>query len=394
MTTAITPVNQIMSQLECPAMKNELRKALPISRCDPDRMLRIVRSLLQTKTDLSKCKPKSIVAAVVECFQLGLEPGGLQQAYFVPFKDHCQLIPGYRGFMELARRSGEIERFSYGVVRDGDFFEYRYGTDQFLNHVPKPGSQGQIIHAYALAKHRNVDQYTFIVIDRAEIEKTKGRSPAAEKGPWGTDYDKMAMKTAIRRLSPLLPQCVELQRAATLQDQAESGEKQVFSTSFDGIIDAEAEAVEEIHDKAKALRERTAAAKKTQESQPQPVEEDAPPAETDESIGAVAEPAPADAPAPPARVALAGLAELGEGEHFATDGVIRAIRERKSKDGTKAWIEIDVTNGPVNPVTFTYWHTRPAWLKPDIQVNVIDGFVGKPFKGVRQYTISTMEPIE
>ncbi|EKF2878464.1 recombinase RecT, partial [Escherichia coli] len=82
---------------------------------------------------------------IVQCSQLGLEPGSaLGHAYLLPFgnkneksgKKNVQLIIGYRGMIDLARRSGQIASLSARVVREGDEFNFEFGLDEKLIHRP------------------------------------------------------------------------------------------------------------------------------------------------------------------------------------------------------------------------------------------------------------------
>lgn len=69
--------------------------------------------------------------------QLGLEPGSaLGQAYLVPYGNQCQLILGYRGMIDLARRSGQVLSLSAFAVHEGDEFSYQLGLHPDIHHVP------------------------------------------------------------------------------------------------------------------------------------------------------------------------------------------------------------------------------------------------------------------
>jgi recombination protein RecT len=51
------------------------------------------------------------------------------------------------------------------------------------------------------------------------VDQFRKRSKASSSGPWATDYDAMALKTAIRRLSTWLPLSVEMAGAAAADEQ-------------------------------------------------------------------------------------------------------------------------------------------------------------------------------
>jgi len=403
-STAIQTVPQIMAQLDTPAMRTELLKALPEDRRNVDRMLRVVHSLLQSKTDLSKCTANSIVGAVVECFQLGLEPGAIGHVYFVPYKSHCQLIVGYKGIMELGRRSGNISRFYADVVREGDAFEYELGTHQHLRHKPKPGNSGKIIHAYALAKQRDGEE-VFKVIGSVEIAKALESSAAGQRGPWRDHEAAMWMKTAVRRLAPLLPQCVELQTAAALEDMAEAGKEQVFSTDFSQLIDVPAEVVNQEHaEKAAALRERArkAMAKsraRPAKNEPPPPDDDMPPIEEPrETVPLADEPGPdaaavegpsGEASLPFVRISdIAGLTE--DGTRFCTRGFLRTMFPMRGKGkGWDLYVQETAAGGAKHKMTL--WGSKPDWLETETTIVISEAYLKGQYADKWNVTIESLE---
>src|SRR5690554_3088052 len=134
--------------------KPEIARALP-KHMDPDRLARIATTVLRQTPQLGQCTPESFLGALMTCAQLGLEPGPLGHAYLVPFKNNktgmfeVTFIPGYRGLVELARRSGQVQSVQAHVVREGDRFDYEFGLNPKLEHKPA-GSDGEVTHAYAV----------------------------------------------------------------------------------------------------------------------------------------------------------------------------------------------------------------------------------------------------
>ena len=178
----------------------------------PDRFIRVATTTIRTNRNLASCNPQSLLAALMLSAQLGLEPGGpLGHAYLVPFKTEVTFIPGYRGLIDLARRSGAVTSIYAHPVFAGDEFVYELGLDQNLRHVPAGPDRddpSKITHVYAVAKLRDGDPI-FVVLTRNEVEKFRRRSKASDRGPWVTDWQAMALKTAVRRLMTWLPLSVE-----------------------------------------------------------------------------------------------------------------------------------------------------------------------------------------
>lgn len=189
-------------------------KALPTG-LKADRFLRVVFTELSKSERLAQCVPATILGAVMTAAQLGLEFGPLGHAYLVPYKGRCTLIVGYKGYIDLARRSGQLRSIVARPVHVKDRFEFELGTDEHLKHLPSlDGDSGPVIAYYGIAKLQNGDPI-ITVMSPAEVEKYRLRSAntSDQSNPWITDFDAMACKTVIRRMVPWLPLSVEAAQA-------------------------------------------------------------------------------------------------------------------------------------------------------------------------------------
>lgn len=65
---------------------------------------------------------------------------------------NVQLIIGYRGMIDLARRSRQIASLSARVVREGDDFSFEFGLEEKLVHRPGENEDAQVTHVYAVAR--------------------------------------------------------------------------------------------------------------------------------------------------------------------------------------------------------------------------------------------------
>lgn len=216
-----------------PALVGQLKRMAPAIKdalprhINPDRMSRIALTALRSTRGLIDTSPASFLGSIIQASQLGLEPNTpLGQCYLIPYKGECQLIIGYQGMLELARRSGLLESIYGMVVYEGDKFDYCYGTDPKITHHPMEQSD-RLTHVYVVARLKGSSEPIFTVLSRAQIEKFRARSSAGNKGPWRSDYDAMALKTAVRRLFRWLPKSSEMASAASLDGMAESGKTQI-----------------------------------------------------------------------------------------------------------------------------------------------------------------------
>lgn len=228
--------------------KAEIAKALP-RHMTPDRMARIAMTEFRKTPALMKCDPATLFGAVIQCSQLGLEPGGtMGHAYLIPFENRkkgttdVQFIIGYRGMLDLARRSGQILSIEARDVCANDKFTFRYGIDSTIEHVPAEGDRGELTHVYAVAKLRD-GGVQFEVLTRHQIEEIRNQSQGYKTAikfnnatsPWIAHFTEMARKTAIRRLFKYLPVSIEIQRAVGLDEAGEAGISQDNEFIIDGV---------------------------------------------------------------------------------------------------------------------------------------------------------------
>lgn len=202
------------------SQKEQIKLALP-RHMTPDRMLRICLTELRKSEALQRANPLSFLAAVIQCSQLGLEPGsGLGHAYLVPYGSEVQPIIGYRGMIELARRSGQIVSIGAFLVHERDQFELRFGLDPDIKHVPAWNvDPGPIVAAYAVAKLKDGGTQ-FEVMSRTQLDEVKAAATKGKRGsPWFDHFDEMARKTVIRRLFKYLPISVEMARAIEVEER-------------------------------------------------------------------------------------------------------------------------------------------------------------------------------
>lgn len=232
--TAITPRSDKLAtfrdffQRYRPQVAAVLGKTMPI-----ERLINVTMAAIGRNEGLQRCTPVSVVRSVMVAAQLSLDPSGvLGSAYLVPYWNdkikgyEAQLIIGYRGMLDLARRTGEVVHVEARTVYEKDRFEYRLGTAPNLRHVPTlDGDPGQAIAAYAVISLRNSDKPMIEIMSRFEIERIRQRSKAKEFGPWVTDWDMMARKTVLRRLIRYAPMSPEAAQAVTVEERIEAGEE-------------------------------------------------------------------------------------------------------------------------------------------------------------------------
>src|SRR5574343_1583398 len=153
-------------------MSPEIARALP-KHVSADRMARIALTAIRQTPQLGGCDQGSFLGALLSASALGLECNTpLAHAYLLPYGGKVQLIIGYQGMIELARRSGLVTNLYAYAVREGDSFSYQLGLRPDLHHVPstEPGRpQRPLTHVYAVAHVKGGDPI-FVVLSREEVD--------------------------------------------------------------------------------------------------------------------------------------------------------------------------------------------------------------------------------
>ena len=232
----------VKSLLEGPLFRAEIAKVLP-KHLTPERMIRVAITATMKMPKLLQCTADSLTRCMLDCSALGLEPDG-RRAHLIPFEDKkkgtviCTLIIDYKGLAELAMRSGLVSYLHADVVREGDLFDYSIG--EIRGHSPwflrrdedKPAEPGQDIAAYAIARMKDGSTMC-AVMSMDEVYSIRDNSQGwkafkagyTSQCPWDpsnwVSEQEMKKKTALRRLSKLLPLSPEFRDAVEKDDEVE-----------------------------------------------------------------------------------------------------------------------------------------------------------------------------
>jgi recombination protein RecT len=209
---------------------------------DLDKFLRVAITALQNNPDLldsRKYDRNSLYASIMTAAQLGLLPDvQLGECYFVPRKGKVCLDPGYRGLIKLARQ-GDIGHVESELIYENDQVLYVLGDESRLTIDVNWRDRGQLVACYALAKYRDGSMCAREVMMKEDIDAIRAISQAASGPAWTNNYNIMARKTLIRRLSKWLPLTTEAQNAFVLSDLADEHGRAAHI--IDGQVIAEAE---------------------------------------------------------------------------------------------------------------------------------------------------------
>lgn len=188
-------------------------------------------ALSNSNTDLSQAEPGSILGSAMMAATLNLPINqNLAFAHIVPFnakqkdgtyKKMAQFQLGWRGYVQLAMRTGQYKTINAAIVYEGQLVEQNSFTGEFV-FDDKAKKSNTVVGYVAYFKLLNgFEKYWYMTKEQiSEHGKKYSKSYANEFGRWKNDFDGMALKTVIKQLlSKFGILSVEMQRAVET-DQA------------------------------------------------------------------------------------------------------------------------------------------------------------------------------
>lgn len=205
-TTAVARLNEgSLRQL----LHDNAKRLMAYLAADKVPLPRVMASVVlacNKNPDLYECDPSSLIQSTAQALRMGLDPSGtLGSAYLVPYRDKhrgmiAQMIPGYRGLIDLATSCGAVRMVEADVIYELDAYDIEFGLTPVFKHKPNYGvaDPGAPILFYCILTLPSGDRRP-TVMTRSEVDAIRDRSPGRKGGPWVTDYIEMGKKSVIRR---------------------------------------------------------------------------------------------------------------------------------------------------------------------------------------------------
>ena len=199
--------------IQSDAYKNLINNTLG----DPKRaagFITAITSAVATNPALTDCDPSTILSAGLlgETLQLSPSPQ-LGQYYLVPFQDRklgrkvCTFQLGYKGYIQLAIRSGQYKKLNAMSIKEGELIRYDPLNEEIEVQLIDDESAREAaptIGYYAMFEYlngfRKVIYWSKEKMENHALEYSQGYR--AHKGYtfWEKDFDSMAIKTMLRQL--------------------------------------------------------------------------------------------------------------------------------------------------------------------------------------------------
>lgn len=215
MSTQLTESTGSLKQiLTSDAGRAQFAAALP-KHMTAERFCRVALTATSRNPKLLDCTRESFFKCLMDLSAMGLEPDG-RRAHLIPYGKECTLVVDYKGFAELAMRSGLVGSIHADKVCEND--EFKVDRGKVIKHaIDYRQPRGSAYAYYALITFKDGSEKTE-VMTKDEVEAIRKRSRAANSGPWVTDFDEMAKKTVFKRASKWLSMSPEIRQAIESDD--------------------------------------------------------------------------------------------------------------------------------------------------------------------------------
>jgi len=151
---------------------------------------------------LRECDPKTIVHAAIQSIALKLDlDKNLGFAYIVPYGKVAQFQMGYKGFIQLAMRSGQYKTMNVTAIREGQLISNNILTGEIEFNAESKTSD-KIIGYAAYFRLVNGFEKTLYMTSEAIEKHAKQYSKMFNHSEslWKKDFEKMALKTVLKLL--------------------------------------------------------------------------------------------------------------------------------------------------------------------------------------------------
>jgi len=233
----LRPVEQFKQVVYKPSVQQEFKNALG------DDTSLFTASLIDVYTNdktLQQCDPNAVAMEALKAATLKLPVNkDLGFAYVIPYKGKPQMQMGYKGYIQLAMRSGQYRTINADKVYEGELVKFDKVTGEIdLSGTPTSNKViGYFAHFETIQGFRKTIYWTKEQI--VEHARHFSQSYNSKTSPWQTNFDAMAKKTVLKQLiSKYGVMTVETTRALQ-EDEQQAADVEAKENENQEIIDVE-----------------------------------------------------------------------------------------------------------------------------------------------------------
>lgn len=191
--------NSVKGLMDSPAVKKRFEEVL----CEraPQYMSSIV-NLVNSDTNLKKCEPMSVIASCMVAATMDLPVDkNLGYAWVVPYGTKAQFQMGYKGYIQLALRTGQYKAINVVEIREGELISWNPLSEEVEIDFTQRKSDKVIGYAGYFKLLNGFEKTVYWSREDVESHAKKfSKTYSFKNGVWQTDFDSMAKKTVLRNL--------------------------------------------------------------------------------------------------------------------------------------------------------------------------------------------------
>jgi recombination protein RecT len=210
-----------------------------------------VINLVNSDTNLAKVDQMSVIGSAMVAASLDLPVDkNLGYSWIIPYGNKAQFQLGYKGYIQLALRTGQYKHINVIEVYEGELQQWNRLTEEFEIDFDKKKSDAVVGYA---AYFELVNGFKKTVYwTKEEVEKHRKRFSKSDFG-WKRDWDAMAKKTVLKNmLSKWGILSVEMQKAFAednedreIKDITNEVNNETEVIDYTEVVESESDSVEE-----------------------------------------------------------------------------------------------------------------------------------------------------
>lgn len=218
-----------------------------------------ITALVANSKALQECEPLSIMYAGIKAtaLDLPLDPN-LGFAYVIPFRNNkegkteAQFQIGYKGFIQMAIRSGQFKTLNVNEIKEGELMDEDLVTGEIrFRRMPNREELKTIGYVAYFRLINGFEKMLFSTVEQVTAHAKKysqtfssSKDWVQKSSKWSTDFDAMAKKTVIKMLiSKYAPLSIDMQ-SAVINDQGVIGANGVRHIDNDQIDISDANTID------------------------------------------------------------------------------------------------------------------------------------------------------
>lgn len=210
--------NTVKGLMDSPTIKKRFEEVL--NEKAPQYMSSIV-NLVNSDTNLQKCEGMSVIASCMVAATMDLPVDkNLGYAWVVPYGNRAQFQMGYKGYIQLALRTGQYKSINVVEIREGELVSWNPLTEEIEVDFSKRESDAVIGYAGYFKLINGFEKTVFWTKEEVNNHANKfSKTVNSKNSVWKSNFDAMAKKTVLRNLlSKWGILSIEMQKAYTADE--------------------------------------------------------------------------------------------------------------------------------------------------------------------------------